>query len=93
MNQSQFVHKVMELLFGDEYEYLNDSDCSYELAIGMIEEKFSRSMDGDSKSFDLEETSNKEALQRQSQRLLNEESWRAGYDVLTEGALGDYPEE
>ena len=21
------------------------------------------------------------------------ESWRAGYDVLTEGALGDYPEE
>ena len=93
MNQSQFVHKVMELLFGDEYEYLDDIDCSYELAIGMIEEKFSRSMDGDSKSFDLEETSNKEALQRQSQRLLNEESWRAGYDVLTEGALGDYPEE
>jgi len=30
---------------------------------------------------------------RQNQRLLNEESWRAGYDVLTEGALGDYPEE
>jgi len=36
MNQSQFVHKVMKLLFGDEYEYLNDTDCSYELAIGMI---------------------------------------------------------
>ena len=31
--------------------------------------------------------------QRQSQRLLNEASWRAGYDVLTEGALGDYPED
>ena len=31
--------------------------------------------------------------ERQHQRLLNEESWRAGYDVLTEGALGDYPEE
>ena len=26
-------------------------------------------------------------------RSINEESWRAGYDVLTEGALGDYPEE
>ena len=43
MNQSQFVHKVMELLFGDEYEYLNDIDCSYELAIGMIKEEFSKS--------------------------------------------------
>ena len=31
--------------------------------------------------------------ERQHQRLLNDESWRAGYDVLTEGALGDYPEE
>ena len=43
MNQSQFVHKVMELLFGDEYEYLNDTNCSYELAIGMIKEEFSKS--------------------------------------------------
>jgi len=34
-----------------------------------------------------------EKEQRQSQRLLSEESWRAGYDVLTEGALGDYPED
>ena len=25
-------------------------------------------------------------------RILSEKSWRAGYDVLTEGALGDYPE-
>ena len=25
-------------------------------------------------------------------RSINEESWRSGYDVLTEGALGDYPE-
>ena len=30
---------------------------------------------------------------RQDQRLLNEASWRAGYDVSTEGALGDYPED
>ena len=26
-------------------------------------------------------------------RSINGESWRSGYDVLTEGALGDYPEE
>ena len=25
-------------------------------------------------------------------RSINEESWRSGYDVHTEGALGDYPE-
>jgi len=31
--------------------------------------------------------------QRQSQRITSEENWRAGYDVTTEGALGDYPEE
>tara|TARA_R100000654_G_scaffold20441_9_gene41237 strand:+ start:731 stop:946 length:216 start_codon:yes stop_codon:yes gene_type:complete len=30
---------------------------------------------------------------RQSQRITSEENWRAGYDVLTEGALGDYPED
>jgi len=29
----------------------------------------------------------------ESVRILNGESWRVGYDVLTEGALGDYPEE
>ena len=39
MNQSQFVHKLMEHLFGWDYEYLNDADCSYELALGMIKEK------------------------------------------------------
>tara|TARA_R100000152_G_C6609657_1_gene63964 strand:- start:277 stop:399 length:123 start_codon:yes stop_codon:yes gene_type:complete len=39
-------------------------------------------------------TSEKEKEEeRQNQRLLNEESWRVGYDVLSEGALGDYPEE
>ena len=39
-------------------------------------------------------TSEKEKKEeRENQRLLNEENWRAGYDVLTEGALGDYPEE
>ena len=36
-------------------------------------------------------SSNEEQVQ--DQHLLTEESWRAGYDVLTEGALGDYPEE
>tara|TARA_R100001463_G_scaffold8979_1_gene27182 strand:- start:901 stop:1131 length:231 start_codon:yes stop_codon:yes gene_type:complete len=35
----------------------------------------------------LEELSNSEA------RLDREENWRAGYDVSTEGALGDYPED
>ena len=35
----------------------------------------------------LEELSNSEA------RLDREENWRAGYDVSTEGALGDYPDE
>ena len=29
---------------------------------------------------------------KETTRILYEESWRAGYDVLTEGALGDYPE-
>ena len=30
---------------------------------------------------------------KESIRMISEESWRSGYDVLTEGALGDYPEE
>ena len=42
MNQSQFVHKLMEHLFGCDYEYLDDADCSYELALGMIKEAFKR---------------------------------------------------
>ena len=40
MNQSQFVNELMEHLFGRDYEYLSDADCSYELALGMIKEKF-----------------------------------------------------
>ena len=36
MNQSQFVNELMEHLFGRDYEYLSDADCSYELALGMI---------------------------------------------------------
>ena len=28
-----------------------------------------------------------------TERLDRQENWRAGYDVETEGALGDYPEE
>ena len=30
---------------------------------------------------------------KEAARILSEESWRDDYDVLTEGALGDYPEE
>ena len=40
MNQSQFVHELMEHLFGWDYEYLADEDCSYILALGMIKEAF-----------------------------------------------------
>ena len=40
MNQSQFVHQIMQHLFGWDYEYLDDVDCSYELALGMIKEAF-----------------------------------------------------
>ena len=29
---------------------------------------------------------------KEAARILSEESWRDDYDVLTEGALGDYPE-
>ena len=39
------------------------------------------------------ETQTDREFSRQSQRLLSEENWRAGYDVSTEGALGDYPED
>tara|TARA_R100001440_G_scaffold70_1_gene197 strand:- start:364 stop:498 length:135 start_codon:yes stop_codon:yes gene_type:complete len=40
MNQSQFVDEIMTILFGKEYEYMSDKDCSYELAIGMIKQKY-----------------------------------------------------
>ncbi len=40
MNQSQFVHELMCVLFGSDYEYISDEDCSYELALGMIKEKY-----------------------------------------------------
>ena len=43
--------------------------------------------DEQKKETTLEELSNSEA------RLDREENWRAGYDVSTEGALGDYPED
>ena len=42
MNQAQFVHEVMEHLFGWDYEYLADEDCSYILALGMIKEKYKK---------------------------------------------------
>ena len=40
MNQAQFVHELMGFLFGYDYEYLTDADCSYELALEMIKEKY-----------------------------------------------------
>ena len=40
MNQSQFVHELIEHLFGEEYEYLSDVDCSYELALKYIKDVF-----------------------------------------------------
>ena len=30
----------MGFLFGYDYKYLTDTDCSYELALGMIKEKY-----------------------------------------------------
>tara|TARA_R100001082_G_scaffold81851_1_gene48775 strand:- start:467 stop:667 length:201 start_codon:yes stop_codon:yes gene_type:complete len=40
MNQEQFVEEVMTVLFGDEYEFMAEEDCSYELALGMIKQKY-----------------------------------------------------
>ena len=40
MNQAQFVDELMSFLFGYDYEYLSDEDCSYELALAMIKEKY-----------------------------------------------------
>ena len=40
MNQAQFVDELMSFLFGYDYEYLSDEDCSYELALGMIKEQY-----------------------------------------------------
>jgi len=48
-----------------------------------------------SKSVSLNEINSKEDLVELAKQTMldHEESWRAGYDVSTEGALGDYPEE
>jgi len=40
MNQSQFVHELMQHLYGWDYEHLDDADCSYESALKYIKEKF-----------------------------------------------------
>ena len=40
MNQAQFVDELMSFLFGYDYEYLSDEDCSYELALKMIKQKY-----------------------------------------------------
>jgi len=47
---------------------------------------------------DLVEDSAKKAqaekvARSQEQRHINEKSWRCGYNYLTEGALGDYPDD
>ena len=49
MNQAQFVHELMELLFGWDYEYLTDEDCAYELALGMIKEKYKKKEESEKK--------------------------------------------
>ena len=43
----------------------------------------------------VEDSANKarETIARsQQQRLIDEQSWRCGYNYESEGALGDYPE-
>jgi len=42
MNQSQFVHELMQHLYGWDYKYLDDADCSYELALKTIKKVFKR---------------------------------------------------
>ena len=42
MNQAQFVEEVMTVLFGDEYEFMAEEDCSYELALNMIKQNYDK---------------------------------------------------
>ena len=45
----------------------------------------------------IEESSKKakatKVARSQEQRHIDEQSWRCGYNYLTEGALGDYPDD
>lgn len=56
---------------------------------------FSKDVPKASKSVSLDEINSKEDLVKLAKQTMldHEENWRAGYDVSTEGALGDYPEE
>ena len=76
MNQAQFVDELMCFLFGYDYEYLSDEDCSYELALGMIKEKYGALKKvnepelfpvNDSRRASLRETQAQQAAMRQGQ--------------------------
>ena len=47
----------------------------------------------DTEMIDLQDDDSCDDHLQFEQRLLNEQSWRCGYDYLTEGGLGDYPAE
>jgi hypothetical protein len=83
MNQAQFVDELMGFLFAQDYDYLNDEDyeqldeeCSYELALGMIKEKYGALKKvnepelfpvNDSRRASLRETQAQQASMRQGQ--------------------------
>ena len=76
MNQAQFVDELMSFLFGYDYEYISDEDCSYELALGMIKEKYGALKTvnepelfpvNDSRRASLRETQAQQAAMRQGQ--------------------------
>ena len=66
MHQAQFVDELMSFLFGDDYEYLSDEDCSYELALGMIKEKYALKKVNEPELFPVRHTL-KEARARQAE--------------------------
>ena len=76
MNQAQFVDELMSFLFGYDYQYLTDEDCSYELALGMIKEQYGALKKvnepelfpvNDSRRASLRETQAQQAAMRQGQ--------------------------
>ena len=66
MNQAQFVDELMSFLFGYDYEYLSDEDCSYELALGMIKEKYALKKVNEPELFPVRHTL-EEARRRQAE--------------------------
>ena len=76
MNQAQFVDELMSFLFGYDYEYIADEDCSYELALGMIKEQYKELKKvnepelfpvNDSRRASLRDTQARQAAMRQGQ--------------------------